>query len=85
MYYILVPTAEGRNAAIETLRARGVQSTFHYVPLHSAPAGIRFGRPDGELSLTDDLSARLIRLPLSAGLTQTQQTAVLDALSDGTI
>lgn len=81
MYYILVPTAEGRNVVIETLKERGVQSTFHYVPLHSAPAGLRFGRADGDMDVTDELSSRLIRLPLSASLTDEQQAMVVGALA----
>jgi dTDP-4-amino-4,6-dideoxygalactose transaminase len=44
---------------------------FHYVPLHSSPAGRRFGRAGGELINTDDLSARLVRLPLYPGMGDT--------------
>lgn len=81
MYYILMPTAAARSLVIEKLRQRRIQSTFHYVPLHSAPAGIKYGRVAGEMEVTDDLSSRLVRLPLSSDLAQTQQTAVLEALA----
>lgn len=68
IYYILLPTPTRRNAVLKHLRARGVLATFHYVPLHSSPAGRRFGRTAGELHHTDDLSARLIRLPMAPDL-----------------
>ena len=46
------------------MRGDGIITPFHYVPLHSAPAGKRFGRTSGDLYRTNDLSARLVRLPL---------------------
>ena len=46
----------------------GIGAVFHYVPLHSAPAGLRFARQHGPLTVTEDLSARLVRLPLWTGL-----------------
>jgi dTDP-4-amino-4,6-dideoxygalactose transaminase len=64
LYYILVRDLDERTRVIEELGLRGVHSVFHYVPLHSAPAGLRYGRAHGDLSETDDLSGRLVRLPL---------------------
>jgi dTDP-4-amino-4,6-dideoxygalactose transaminase len=64
MYYLLLPDRATRDALIETLAGRGIMAVFHYVPLHSSPAGRRFGRAHGDLTLTDDASARLVRLPL---------------------
>lgn len=81
MYYILVRSAADRTIVLDRLREQGVQSTFHYVPLHSAPAGLQFGRAHGEMKFTDDLSSRLIRLPLSASLSLAQQSAVIEALA----
>lgn len=81
MYYVLLPTAARRDAVIQALKDNGVQATFHYVPLHSAPAGRRFGRADGTLSVTDELSARLVRLPLFPTMTATQQSRVLEVLT----
>jgi dTDP-4-amino-4,6-dideoxygalactose transaminase len=54
---------------------------FHYVPLHSSPAGRRFGRAHGDLSLTTSLSQRLVRLPMWLGLNEVQQQRVCDALT----
>jgi dTDP-4-amino-4,6-dideoxygalactose transaminase len=50
------------------LRGHGITAPFHYVPLHSSEAGRRFGRASGTLTLTDNLSERLIRLPMWSGM-----------------
>lgn len=64
MYYLLFPSLDARTAAIAALKAEGIQSVFHYIPLHSAPAGLRYGRAHGELATTDRVSDTLLRLPL---------------------
>ena len=79
MYYVLLPDLERRSAAIEKLRALGVNSVFHYVPLHSSPAGERYGRVHGGMAVTDDVSARLLRLPLWVGMEE-RQTEVIQAV-----
>lgn len=53
---------------IEHLKELGIQATFHYVPLHSSPAGLKYSRVHGEMTITDDLSSRLLRLPLYSGM-----------------
>jgi dTDP-4-amino-4,6-dideoxygalactose transaminase len=68
MYYVLLPTTGARARLISRLAEAGVMAVFHYVPLHSSPAGRRWGRVAGDLSVTDDISARLLRLPLWPGL-----------------
>jgi dTDP-4-amino-4,6-dideoxygalactose transaminase len=68
LYYLLLRDRSTRDKAIANLRARGIIAPFHYVPLHSAPAGRRFGRTSGTLDVTDDAAARLIRLPLWYGM-----------------
>jgi dTDP-4-amino-4,6-dideoxygalactose transaminase len=68
MYYLLLESLERRTAFIASLKASGIGAVFHYVPLHSSPAGRRFGRASGELRVTDDVSARLVRMPLWLGL-----------------
>jgi dTDP-4-amino-4,6-dideoxygalactose transaminase len=80
MYYILLESLEQRTAVIDSMKAQGVNTVFHYVPLHSAPAGRKFGRAHGTLTQTDKLSERLLRLPLWVGL-EAQQQQVLDALA----
>jgi dTDP-4-amino-4,6-dideoxygalactose transaminase len=76
LYYVLLPDADLRAPLIEALRERGVHAVFHYVPLHTSPAGERFGRSVGQLETTTDLSERLLRLPLWVGLDPDE---VLDA------
>lgn len=68
MYYLLLPSLERRTSFIEALKQRGVGAVFHYIPLHSSPAGLRYGRNMGELPTTDSTSDRLVRLPLWVGL-----------------
>ena len=69
MFYLLLRDIEDRDAFIRHMRAGGIITPFHYVPLHSAPGGLRYGRALGELPVTDTISARLVRLPMffSAG------------------
>jgi dTDP-4-amino-4,6-dideoxygalactose transaminase len=68
IYYVLLPTAEKRDAAMRALVAEGIKAQFHYVPLHLSPAGRKYGRAHGELPVTCDLAARLLRLPLWYGM-----------------
>jgi len=64
MFYILARSLAERTALLEHLKSQGIYAVFHYVPLHASPAGRRFGRAAGELPVTDDVSSRLVRLPL---------------------
>jgi dTDP-4-amino-4,6-dideoxygalactose transaminase len=68
MYHLLLPDLERRTAFIEHLKASGIQSVFHYVPLHSSPFGREMGRSVGQMTNTDDASDRLARLPMWLGL-----------------
>ncbi|MDR3562635.1 MAG: dTDP-4-amino-4,6-dideoxygalactose transaminase [Negativicutes bacterium] len=69
IYYILVETAEIRSDLIAYLKALEISAPFHYVPLHSSPAGRRLGREGGPLPITEDVADRLIRLPLWYAMT----------------
>jgi len=64
MFYVLLQDLAARTRLIAHLKARGIHSVFHYVPLHSSPAGRKFGRVAGPMTVTDDVSGRLLRLPL---------------------
>jgi len=68
MYYVLLPRQLPRAEVLSELNRRDVNAVFHYVPLHSAPAGRRFGRVATSMAVTDDVSDRLIRLPLWVGM-----------------
>jgi dTDP-4-amino-4,6-dideoxygalactose transaminase len=77
MYYLLLPDGVLRDDLIQRLKAVGIAAVFHYVPLHSAPAGRRHGRSHGSLAVTDDLSSRLVRLPLWPDLTDAEVHRVI--------
>lgn len=83
MYYILLPDAEMRPSLIRSLAELGVHSVFHYVPLHSSPAGQRLGRVSGTMSVTDHVSATLLRLPFWTGMDEVAPLRVADALAKG--
>ncbi len=76
MYYLLLPDLERRTAFIERLRKKGIQTVFHYIPLHGAPAGRRYGRAQGKLNVTSEMSDRLVRLPLWLGLGEHQEQVI---------
>jgi dTDP-4-amino-4,6-dideoxygalactose transaminase len=79
LYYLLLPARENRDAFIADLAGQGVASAFHYVPLHSAPAGRAYGRAADDLTHTDAASARLVRLPLWADLDGDSVERVIEA------
>ncbi|MEM6661815.1 MAG: dTDP-4-amino-4,6-dideoxygalactose transaminase [Pseudomonadota bacterium] len=64
LFYLLLHDSTDRDGFIQTMRACGIVTPFHYVPLHSAPAGLAHGKTPEALPVTDDISARLVRLPL---------------------
>jgi len=72
MYYILLNSVAHRAAVMDRLKQNKIQPVTHYVPLHNAPAGLRFSRQHNQLSNTEDLADRLLRLPLWVGLDQVQ-------------
>ena len=82
IYYVVMPDEHERDRAIERLADAGVQAAFHFVPLHSSPAGRRYGRAAGTLEVTDDVAARLLRLPIWPGLTEADVEHVVGALVD---
>ncbi len=64
----MLPSLEARTGFIDHLKAKGIQSVFHYVPLHSSPYGLMVGRTPGDMTETDAAGDRLVRLPLWLGL-----------------
>jgi dTDP-4-amino-4,6-dideoxygalactose transaminase len=81
MYYLLLPDLESRTAFIADMQRAGINCVFHYIPLHSAPAAALYGRAHGDLSVTQQTSDRLVRLPLWLGLEQ-QQEYVIDTIRE---
>ena len=80
MYYVKLRDLRQRTAFISYLKDREISSVFHYVPLHSSPAGRRFGRFCGEDVYTTKESDRLVRLPLYYGMTDEDKTRVIDTV-----
>lgn len=77
MYYLKCKNLQERTALISYLKEQGILAVFHYVPLHSAPAGLKFGRFQGEDRYTTLESERLVRLPMYYGLTREDQDKVI--------
>ena len=77
MFYLLLPTPDARDRFIEHLAAEDILAVFHYVPLHSSSMGQRFGPAD--CPVTEDVSARLVRLPFFTDLTEADQDRVIAA------
>tara|TARA_R110000851_G_scaffold73980_2_gene163316 strand:- start:81426 stop:82562 length:1137 start_codon:yes stop_codon:yes gene_type:complete len=81
MYYVILAPEIDRQHVLGELKKSNIFSVFHYVPLHSSPAGRRYGRANGELAITNQQSERLIRLPLWVGLSEEQQVHIANILS----
>jgi dTDP-4-amino-4,6-dideoxygalactose transaminase len=80
LYYVILSPEFNRQNVLDHMKAQGIHAVFHYIPLHSSPAGLRYGRAHGDLPWTTSLPQRLIRLPIWIGLDENQQQRVCDAL-----
>ena len=82
MFYVKAKDIRERTALIDHLKANGILSVFHYIPLHTAPAGLKFGRFHGEDRYTTKESERLARLPMYYGLKEEQVDYICEKVSD---
>lgn len=82
MFYLKTKNLEERSKLIEFLKQRDIMSVFHYIPLHSSPAGRKFGYFKGEDKHTTSESERLLRLPMYYGLTQNEATRIIENIYD---
>lgn len=80
MYYLLMGNEAERDGLIAHLRNDGISAVFHYVPLHSSPAGELYGRASGPLEVTDEVSVTLLRLPLWADMSNDDVSRVSDSV-----
>lgn len=80
IFYVICQSLEIRNKLMRHLKEHDIQSTFHYIPLHSSPAGKKFSRISGELTNTTELSERIIRLPLHCGLGTSDVDLVINTI-----
>lgn len=80
-FYVILNEAAARDGMLAYLRTQGVTATFHYVPLHCSPMGAKLGYRVGDLAATEDLSARLLRLPAFVEITRGEQDRVIELIS----
>lgn len=81
LYYVLMPSAADQAGIIHHLGTQEVSAVFHYQPLDSSPGGLRLGRTPEPCTVTADVAARLVRLPLHAGLTEQEVDRVVSAVT----
>jgi dTDP-4-amino-4,6-dideoxygalactose transaminase len=80
MFYLLLPNVETRTALIKHLKKRDILSVFHYVPLHLSSMGLKFGGRPGQCPVTENVSDRLLRLPMFSALRHSDQDRVLEGV-----
>lgn len=80
IFYLVMPDLPSRTALIEHLKSRGILSVFHYMPLHLSEMGRRFGGYPGQCPVSEQISDRLLRLPLYSSLTDSDQSRVIEAI-----
>ena len=82
MFYIVTDSLEQRTALISYLKENDIMAVFHYVPLHSAPAGLKYGRFHGDDTQTNRIANSLVRLPMYYGLGQDQIEYICDKIGE---
>ena len=82
MYYLILPDIDSRAGLISHLKERGILSVFHYVPLHNSPAGKKYARTCGKMEFTENLSDRLLRLPLYHDLNEDEVAMISQAVRE---
>ncbi len=80
LFHIILPSQDHRNDLMQKMKTAGVHTTFHYVPLHNSPMGSKYGYKDGDLPVTENLSGRLLRLPLYPHLEKEELEIVVTTL-----
>ena len=78
MFYVLLPDRSTRDLVLSEMHRQGVHATFHYVPLHSSPAGRRFSAREVQCPVSDSVSGRLLRLPYYTDLTEDDSARVVE-------
>jgi dTDP-4-amino-4,6-dideoxygalactose transaminase len=81
MFYLVMPTSNDRDLLISHLRTAGIHSVFHYLPLHVSEMGRRFGGRAGDCPVSESIAERLVRLPFFNGMTEQEQSQVIQQVS----
>ena len=82
MYYIVLKTEEIRNKLMDYLKQNEISATFHYIPLHTSPMGIKLGCKKGDLPVTEEYAGRLLRLPLYADMSVEEREKVVNKIKE---
>lgn len=82
LFYIVTGSLQERSELIRNLSSRGIMALFHYVPLHSSPGGRKYGRVSGEMTATDEMSSRIVRLPIYYEMTHAEMDHVVKAVEE---
>jgi dTDP-4-amino-4,6-dideoxygalactose transaminase len=82
LFHILLPDEAKRDALMNGLKAKGILAVFHYLPLHLSPMGRSWGYKEGDFPVTEDVSARLLRLPFFVSLSESDQDRVCGAIEE---
>ncbi len=80
MFYVLLRDRCARDGLLDHLKTENITAVFHYIPLHSSPMGKKFGCAENDLPVTNDVSGRLLRLPLYYDISEEEQTRVVDGI-----
>jgi dTDP-4-amino-4,6-dideoxygalactose transaminase len=80
LFYLVLPSAAARDAFLAHMRELDIGAVFHYLPLHLSDMGRRFGGRSGDCPVTERVSACLVRLPLSGGLTDAEQREIIETV-----
>lgn len=82
MYYVLFKNLELRTKFIEYMKKNNISTVFHYIPLHSSPAGEKFGRTCGDMSVTNEISDTLVRLPMFYELNSNEMSLIKENIKE---
>ncbi|MGD0275792.1 MAG: dTDP-4-amino-4,6-dideoxygalactose transaminase [Syntrophales bacterium] len=80
IFYIVTRALAERTELIGYLKEKGVMSVFHYIPLHNSPAGLKYGRTGSPLNITENISERLLRLPLYYEMSENDVMAIIEEI-----
>lgn len=78
LYYLVLDKPETRSQFMQAMKKNGIDTTFHYIPLHSAPAGIKYGQAHGSMQWTDHHAQRIVRLPLYPDLADEEVNYIIE-------
>lgn len=82
IFYLITRSLDERTRLIDHLKASRIGAVFHYVPLHSSPAGIKYGRVSGQMTVTDEISDRLLRMPMYYEMTAEDVERIVECVKD---